>query len=187
MTNMSSTCALEGCDKPTRSTKLCPMHHARMKKYGDPNYVTIIVGDDTARFASKVEVSPTGCHLWRGSINRYGYGEFRLKATNRAAHRWAYEMTRGPIPDDLTVDHLCGVRNCVNVDHMELVSLAENVRRGHRRALLARPTCGKGHPWDEANTYWSPAGQRQCRACVATRARLRRESRGFSQSGPGVQ
>jgi hypothetical protein len=46
------------------------------------------------------------------------------------AHRVAYRLTVGEIPDGLTVDHLCRNRMCVNPDHMELVTLAENGRRG---------------------------------------------------------
>lgn len=57
-----------------------------------------------------------------------------IKRTYRA-HRWYYEQAHGPIPDGLTLDHLCSQRACVNPDHMESVSLSENIRRGSNAKL----------------------------------------------------
>jgi hypothetical protein len=54
-----------------------------------------------------------------------------MKGTkNVAAHRFAYELMVGPIPEDLELDHLCGVRECVNPRHLEAVTHLVNVRRG---------------------------------------------------------
>jgi len=102
------------------------------------------------------------CILWDGYIQPNGYGK---TPDQRYAHRAAYEDEVGPIPEGMTIDHLCNVRHCVNVDHMELVTLKENLRRGRDR----RTCCSKGHEYTEANTYWWH-GYRSCRRCLADRA-----------------
>ena len=64
----------------------------------------------------------------------------------RLAHRVAYEAEHGPIPDDLVLDHLCRVRNCVRVDHLEPVTQAENNRRGRSASALdIGDECQNGH------------------------------------------
>ncbi len=91
------------------------------------------------RFFSKVVELPNGCLQWSASFNRSnGYGQFWVKGKRILAHRFAWELERGPIPKGLTIDHLCRNRGCVNVLHMELVSDVENRRRGEH----------KGHPWE---------------------------------------
>ncbi len=92
------------------------------------------------------------------------------------AHRFAYELLVGPIPDGLVIDHLCRVRHCVNPAHMEPVTRWENTLRGGSfSAVAARQThCVNGHPFDEENTHVDRRGFRRCRAC--NRERLRRRA-----------
>ena len=78
-------------------------------------------------FWLKVETLSTGCWEWTGHVNNAGYG--RVK--NDYAHRLAYEMFVGPIPDGADLDHLCRRRSCVNPAHLEPVTRSENVRRGY--------------------------------------------------------
>ena len=74
------------------------------------------------RFWRKVDKSRGSCWLWVAST-RNGYGAFNLglDGGNRSvlAHRFAWDDLRGPIPEGLVLDHLCGVRRCVNPDHLE--------------------------------------------------------------------
>ncbi len=92
---------------------------------------------EAARFWDKVAFEPnTGCWLWAAYADRKGYGQFsagsRADGTYRKvfAHRWAYEHEVGPIPEGLTIDHLCRVPLCVNPGHLEPVTNRENTRRG---------------------------------------------------------
>ena len=69
------------------------------------------------------------CWLWRGRRNRSGYGEMRHGTKRHAlAHRVVYEVVVGPIPDGLTIDHMCHVRLCVNPSHLRTLTKEENSR-----------------------------------------------------------
>jgi len=82
------------------------------------------------RFMKYVEPEPnSGCWLWTGGIAWDGYGNFKVPGHQRQAHRIAYELWRGPIPDGLQLDHLCSVRSCVNPAHLEAVTGRTNVLR----------------------------------------------------------
>lgn len=70
------------------------------------------------------------CWPWVGARNSAGYGVVRINGINHLAHRVAYERTVGPIPEGLTIDHLCRTRSCCNPAHMEPVTREENGRRG---------------------------------------------------------
>lgn len=80
----------------------------------------------------------TGCHIWQGGLSSNGYGIFGLdgRKTNNA-HIYADNRARGPIPPGLERDHTCNVRRCVNPDHIERVTHAENIRRGCVRRRMA--------------------------------------------------
>ena len=89
------------------------------------------------RFLAKVRVT-TGCWSWTGCTQSRGYGVFAITRThNMLAHRFAYEALVGPIPDGMTIDHLCFNRRCVSPEHLEPVPLSINVKRANarRRAL----------------------------------------------------
>lgn len=80
----------------------------------------------------------TPCHMWARTRSVGGYGR-TAEGPRRsvAAHVVYYERAHGPIADGLELDHLCGQRACVNVDHLEAVTHAENVRRGKLTKLTA--------------------------------------------------
>lgn len=126
------------------------------------------------RFWSRVSF-PTNseCWLWTGALMN-GYGTFWLNGRNCYTHRWAYSQLRAAIPRNMTIDHLCRTRACVNPFHMEIVSMKLNTLRGcGPTAINARKTrCAKGHPYDTANTRFYK-GTRYCHICKLTSGRLR--------------
>lgn len=77
----------------------------------------------------------TPCRIWTGSLDRQGYGRRWWRGQSRGAHLAAYEEEVGPVPEGMVLDHLCRVHACVNVDHLEPVTQAVNVRRGLMRKL----------------------------------------------------
>lgn len=91
------------------------------------------------RFMRFVSPEPnTGCWLWFGATVN-GYGQFSLATSETAlAHRWSYETFVGPVPGWHTLDHVCSQPACVNPEHLEPVSRAENSRRMHARRSLSR-------------------------------------------------
>lgn len=127
----------------------------------------------------------SGCWIWIGARMRNGYGHIGLNRGHAAAHRVAYEVLRGPIPDGLVLDHLCRTRACINPAHVEPVTQRVNLQRGnsHRAAAegrqrrrLATTHCRKGHPLSGDNLYIYPGRNgRECRRCHADREQRRRE------------
>lgn len=122
----------------------------------------------------RYEVSSGGCWLWSGLMKANGYGMVAVgRTTNgtpvrRHAHRVMYVLMVGPVPEGMTLDHLCRNRRCVNPAHLEPVSNAENVLRGYSPpANNARKTsCPGGHAYTQENTYVNPvSGRRRCRTC----------------------
>ncbi|ASN69225.1 putative HNH endonuclease [uncultured Caudovirales phage] len=103
------------------------------------------------------------CLIFQGADNGNGYKQFRFNGRNGYAHRYAWERAHGSIVDGLTVDHLCMVRACCNVDHLELVPGVENYLRG----VAARTSCKSGHPYREHGIRKSD-GRRVCDVCERT-------------------
>lgn len=120
------------------------------------------------------------CWIWRLAKNRHGYGI--LKRDGFAlAHRWWYVVKAGrEIPLGMVLDHLCRTPACVNPDHLEPVTQAENCRRGDQvtGSANARKThCARGHEYTPENTrvrYGSNGRQRRaCRTCERSLERAR--------------
>ena len=72
----------------------------------------------------------TGCWEWIRCLLRSGYGQVTLNYKKYLAHRVFYLMFKGQIPKGKQIDHLCRNRACVRPNHLEIVSAAENKRRG---------------------------------------------------------
>ena len=127
--------------------------------------------------------SEAECWQWMAAKNRHGYGIINSGGhTGRAllAHRVAYLLTNGDVPEGMELDHLCRVRSCVNPAHLEPVTHKENLNRSdasmHPEAVRRRSLriCPSGHPYDAENTYIRANGWRACRECQ--RVRRRREA-----------
>lgn len=142
------------------------------------------------RFMSHVTAAPRGCWEWSGATMPLGYGQItdvarRTAGGRRArsrAHRVAYELAYGQIPDGLYVCHRCDTPRCVRPTHLFLGTPKDNyddmVAKGRARQGLDQrkflTVCRNGHQRTEENTYVSKNGWRSCRVCHAAGERMRK-------------
>ena len=131
------------------------------------------VSDLPDRIGEKIEVDPeSGCWLWVSAISR-GYGAIYWERKSRIAHRVVYAIAR---PDEdidgLDLHHRCGVRECVNPDHIQPMPHKQNLEADGIIERLRNPNqhtnqthCKHGHEFTPENTYVRPNGARQCRQC----------------------
>lgn len=157
----------------------------RYKEWYDRNS-TLIHLDDKQKAHLKIKIDDNGCWVWQAGLSSQGYGVYK----KQGAHRVIYKMYKGDIPEGLTLDHLCRVRNCVNPDHLEPVTQAENNRRGdhsncgeHLAEVQRKKThCPQGHEYNENNTrydYTSTRGvrARRCKQCDIDKAKRYKEKK----------
>ena len=123
------------------------------------------------RFAQKWELNSDGCHVWTAGKTKDGYGKIDVEGRDQMAHRVAWFLHYGQWPE-LTLDHLCRNRACVNVHHLEDVSSTINTHRGKNRSARPDPTkCAAGlHDWIPEN--WAKK-EKRCRLCFNNAARMR--------------
>ena len=97
------------------------------------------------RFMAKIAKQPSGCWLWTGSKLRVGYGKFCMNGIPGTAHRAAWELFNGPIPEGMYVCHACDVRACVNPDHLFLGSQSDNMLDASSKNRLNTPKGSDHH------------------------------------------
>lgn len=135
---------------------------------------------DEAKFWARVDVrGPEECWPWlKGKSTGYGVIWSRERGRAVKAHRVAYELTVGPIPDELVIDHTCHNdtdcpggsscphRACQNPVHLEPVEFGENITRGKAGELHRSHThCVQGHEYTPENTLTQKGRYRMCREC----------------------
>ena len=103
--------------------------------------MTTLTERQATRFWEHVDRSEE-CWTWTSHKNSGGYGRYAARCptlarvVNHYAHRVAYELSSGPIPDGLTIDHLCRNPSCVKPAHLEAVPQVLNTRRAMRKPLV---------------------------------------------------
>jgi hypothetical protein len=130
----TAICSVDDCDKTVHGQGLCEKHLRRLKKFGTTDPPKGAWGQPPAeRFWRLVDkAGPDDCWLWtggKGGTKKHVYGIFRLEAGGKthAAHRYAYELTFGEIPDGGEIDHrhTCSTL-CVNPAHLRLATSKQN-------------------------------------------------------------
>lgn len=123
------------------------------------------------RLKKNMRVDENGC--WRSTVKskvKGGYTRIHVGSRTDGSrrhvlmHRASYEAFVGPIPEGMTIDHLCEVTDCINPEHLKPATLWDNGRRSKTSptAVNARktecPKCGGQYSV-------KPTGGRDCRPC----------------------
>jgi len=164
-------CSVEGCERSIYGRGWCNKHWARWYRHGD----TSLAGHwapPTERFWAAAGSPGPDCWLWSAARTGAGYGVLAVAGKMLLAHRFAYELLVGPIPEGLQIDHLCRNRGCVNPAHLEPVTCQVNLLRGINRNR-DKTHCWRGHEFTAANTRLTRNG-RTCKACDTLTQRERR-------------
>lgn len=106
------------------------------------------------KLMSKIHKTDSECWEWQGKLKPNGYGNCGTGFPNQNAHRSAYELFKGEIPEGLWVLHTCDNKKCCNPDHLYLGTVKDNVRDAIKRGQWPTgPNKKKGNP-----------GERNCKA-----------------------
>jgi hypothetical protein len=183
-------CPFPGCTTQVKGNhRYCGAHERYRQRNGLLEKPRPRRKSPSDRFWSRVDRSagPDGCWLHLGCLDEEGYASFYVNGRTVQAHRFAYEITVGPIPPGLHLDHVkargCTHRNCVNPAHLEPVTPRENTRRSENFTAkhMRQTECLHGHAFTPENTIRNEKGHRRCRTCMNARSRESKRRRRAAQ------
>ena len=132
---------------------MCTMHYQRMMQGRDMSAPDHTLLSANERFWAKVDKTG-GCWNWTAHKTETGYGKVRVNGVIKSAHRHAWELLRGPIPDGMEIDHLCHNRSCVNSDHLRVCDHSTN--GANRSGPPSDNTSGyRGVSWHKGTRRWA--------------------------------
>lgn len=144
-----------------RSRRFCSTRCGHLKTESERNVLAI-------ERIIKHAKNENGCRVWKRYIHPTGYGMFSVLKNGKydcvKVHRWLWEYIHGKkIEKGFCLDHLCRNRPCINLDHLELVTISENTCRGDCPSALNRrkKVCQRGHLFDIKRE----TGYRECSKC----------------------
>lgn len=130
------------------------------------------------RFEQKVERIPeSGCWVWTSATCSKGYGLFWFDGKPRKAHRVAYELHVGQIPEKMVIDHMCRERSCVNPAHLRAVTSWENTHAANSVAPAKKNSDKSACPRCGGEYSLNKRGGRICRPCLAKYYKARKASK----------
>ena len=124
-------CKVKGCERASLTRGWCSAHYSRVIRNGDDGAEIPLLGvalTPQQRLDAKSTIVPfCGCQLWFGASVPSGYGVSHYEGRQQYAHRVAWQLKHGPIPDGLLVLHVCDMPACINVNHLFLGTDADNM------------------------------------------------------------
>lgn len=175
--NKDLTCSVDECDRPVYGRGLCNMHYQRQKRHGSTESLTPMRGKPLEERFWRLVDKTEDCWMWTGHKNPEGYGNFANKGVTWKAHRLAYTLVVGEIPEDMTLDHDCNNPPCVRPDHLQPMSRVDNVMKGNGACVRNRDKthCKYGHEFIAGISHGRPC--RVCKVCEKLRTERRAAER----------
>lgn len=146
-------CSIDGCETISHARSWCSAHYQRWLKYSDPTAGNPGPNDRTTleRFLEHVAKGPSHWE-WTGTKSQKGYGRMSVGGKAVPAHRLAWQLMRGEIPEGMQIDHRCMVKSCVNPAHLRVVT---NKQNGEHKGLSKKNTSGfRGVGLHKATGKW---------------------------------
>lgn len=155
MADAKRTCTFPGCTRPLNAAGFCSGHRAQLKS-GKPlaPLRMHLSGSLSERIEARTHRTESGCWDWTGATNDRGYGQLRVAGKHLYAHRAAFEIRNGPIADGLVIDHICHNASCVNPDHLQAVSVQQNVENHNGTAKSHSRSGVRGVRWNSRYNGW---------------------------------
>ena len=161
---MGAICSVVACERPVKTCGLCLTHYVRKLRTGDPGTKPVRKRNFAPtrkttgqRFWEKVRRSGEDeCWIWQATV-RGSYGRFWDPERGREvqAHRYSYEMARGPIAQGMEIDHLCHVKLCVNPRHLRQATRRQNQQNVR---VSRRSTTGVRGVYQQGSRYRALVG-----------------------------
>ena len=153
-------CSFDGCGKASHARGLCSGHWNQwyvgkaLRPLGKKSETAGLSIED--RFWFYVDERDfNGCWNWTGNRTKpgaRGYGKFGVGQREIVAHRFAFELLVGPVPEGFEIDHICRNRHCVNPSHLRLVTRKQNMEH---QGVQEKNTSGfRGVHWDKRRQSW---------------------------------